>query len=132
MRAVVEITHISAIVTLIGVIAFARSENMGSWDQRRVGHWNWFRFIDPSIAQQINSLCTNSNACIKTGFVYESSFLTTSSGYMAIARLTKARIAIIEIAAFPYSTIIIFRTLEFKIIDRHKYIVTNVSRATLQ
>ena len=34
VRFAVEITHISAIIALIGVIAFSRSEHMGSWNQR--------------------------------------------------------------------------------------------------
>ena len=112
MRVIIEIAHISAVITLIGVIAVSTSECMRSRYQRCVGDSYWFRLIDPLITKKIDSLCTNSNARVEPGFVYESSFLTTSSGYMSIARLTKARIAIIEIAALPYSTIVIVGTLE--------------------
>ena len=115
MRVIIEIAHISAVITLIGVIAVSTSECMRSRYQRCVGNWKWFRLIDPLITKQIYSLCTNSNARIKPGFVYESSFLTTSSGYMSIAGLTKARIAVVEIAAFPYSAIVIVGTLGSKI-----------------
>ena len=115
MRVIIEVTHISAIITLIGIIAVSRSENMGSWDQRCIGDWNWLGFIDPFITKNIDSLSTNTNACIESGFVYEPCLLTTPCCYMPITRLTKARISIIEITASPNSTIVIFGTLEYTI-----------------
>ena len=64
---IVKVAHVSTIITLHRIIAFARSKNIGSWS-RRCCNWFCSRFVNPFKAKEIDSACTYANTCIESSF----------------------------------------------------------------